>query len=127
MQWLAALGGFASAGFGIVALIFVIRNKGLALDAKSADTLRRAAEETAKTVTADFNEYRDRAEAKEARLVAELEHYENHELDDIEAEPNRPRRIERRRNWVRAVLSKASNPAGDDGDRGVSEDAPTKP
>ena len=127
MQLLAILGGAGTAGFALAALIFVVRNKGLALDARQADTLRKAAEAALKVGTKEFDDYRDRAEAKEARLVAELERYENQELDGIEKEPDRKVRIRRRRDWVRGVLSKASSPTGDDSGGRVSEDTPTEP
>jgi len=98
LAWAAAVAGLSTVGLSITVVIFAIRNSGLAIDAHRADMLRKAAEAALKVGTKEFDDYRDRAEAKEARLVAELERYENQELDAIEAEPNRPRRIERRRN-----------------------------
>ncbi len=127
MEFLAALGGFTTAAGIITALVFAIRNKGLALDAKEADLARQVAETALKVGTREFENYRLRAEAKEAQLVTELERYENEELDGIEKEPNRAVRIRRRRDWVRGVLSKATNPTGNDSGRRVREDATTKP
>ena len=127
MEFLAALGGFTTAAGIITALVFAIRNKGLALDAKEADLARQVAETALKVGKREFDNYRLRAEAKEAQLVTELERYENEELDGIEKEPNRAVRIRRRRDWVRGVLSKATNPTGNDSGRRVREDATTKP
>ena len=115
LAWLAIAGGVASAGLGIAVALLGIRNGGLKADARHADTLRKAAEAALKVNTTNFDDYRMRAESKEASLVAQLEHYENHELDAIEEEPNRVVRIERRRSWVAGVLSEASNLASDDG------------
>lgn len=127
MSILEILGGLGTLGFATTTVVFVIRNKGLAIDRNDADTARKVAEAALKVGTKEFDDYRDRAEAKEARLVAELERYESQELDGIEKEPDRKVRIRRRRDWVRGVLSKASSPTGDDSDRGVREDAPTEP
>jgi hypothetical protein len=122
VEWLALLGGLTSAALGVTVALLGIRNGGLKADARHADTLRKAAEAALKVGTTEFDDYRKRAELREANLVAELEHYENEELDAIEAEPDRPRRIERRRNWVRSVLSKASSPTSDDSEDGVREE-----
>ena len=122
MEWLALLGGLTSAALGVTVALLGIRNGGLKADARHADTLRKAAEAALKVGTKEFDDYRLRAESIQAKLVSELEHYENQELDAIEAEPDRPRRIERRRNWVRSVLSQASPPTGGDGEDGVRED-----
>ena len=122
MEWLAIIGGLAAGGLGIAVALLGIRNGALKADAREADGLRKAAEAALKVGTKAFDDYRLRAEANEARLVAELENYENHELDAIEAEPSRPRRIKRRRDWVRSVLSKASAATSDDDSDGVRED-----
>ena len=69
---------------------------------------RRAAEAATKVATAQLAETISRARAKEEALIRKLEHYENHELDAIESEPNRAKRISRRRDWISSVLSEAT-------------------
>lgn len=123
MDYLAAIASLASVGLGIAVAILGIRNGGLRADARHADTLRKAAEGSLHKVADEFDDYRDRAESKEARLVAELEHYENHALDGIENEPNREVRIRRRRDWVRSLLSQTSTTTGDNSDSGMRDDS----
>ena len=123
IEVLAAVAGLASAGLGITVAIMGIRNGGLKADAREADQDRKAAEAALMVAAKEFDDYRLRAESKEALLVKELEHYENQELAAIEAEPDQVVRIRRRRRLVGGVLSEAFTPAGDDSDPGVPEDS----
>lgn len=124
-SYLAIAGGMSAAGMGMMLAIYAVRNSGLKAEAKEDRLLRVAAEVNLEMSTAQFNAYRARAEVKEARLVAELEHYENQELDNIETEPDRPKRIKRRRDWVRDILSRAKSPSGDNDSRGVRKETAT--
>ena len=127
MNILAIIGGAGSIGFAITAVVLAIRNGGLKVDANTADTLRKAAEKLATKTTKNFDAYRKRSEEMVAGLVKELENYENEELDAIEEEPDRDRRIARRRSWVRGVLSKAPSPTSDDSGDGVREEETPDP
>lgn len=122
MAYLAIAGSMSAAGMGMMLAIYAVRNSGLKAEAKEDRLLRVAAEVNLEMSAAEFNAYRARAEVKEARLVAELEHYESQELDNIESEPDRPKRIKRRRDWVRDILSRAQSPSGDNGSDGVRQD-----
>lgn len=119
LAWFAAAGGVSSVGLGLIVWIMKIRLDGLHDDAKRLTTARKVAEAALKVAVRDFDEYRARAESKEAQLISELERYENQELDGIEKEPDRTVRIARRRQWVAGVLSQASNPTSNDGSGGV--------
>ena len=123
MNYLAALGGLTTVGLALAVWALRVRMDGLRGNLRAAYSERNAAEAALKIGTKEFDDYRMRAEAMQAKLVSELERYENEELDAIESEPDRPRRIERRRNWVRSVLSKASPPTGDDSEDGVREES----
>ena len=106
-SYFAIAGWMSAAGMGMMLAIYAVRNSGLKAEVKEAKLLRVAAEVSLEMTSGQFDSYRARAEAKEARLVEELENYENHELEDIKAEPDSAKRVKRRRDWVRDVLSKA--------------------
>ncbi len=124
-SYFAIAGWMSAAGMGMMLAIYAVRNSGLKAEAKEDRLLRVATEVKLEELSGNFNAYRARAEVKEARLVEELEHYENQELDNIDAEPDRPKRIKRRRDWVRDILSKAKSPSGDNGSDGVRQDPPS--
>lgn len=114
LAWLATAGGVSTLGLGIVVWALKLRLGGLHSENKRLILDRKTAEAALKVATTEFDQYRGRAEAKEASLILELERYENQELDGIEKEPDRAVRIARRRQWVASVLSKASpNTSGD--------------
>ncbi len=115
MDVLAAIGGVSTLAMAIVAWALWQRSKGLKSEIESEQILRVIAEDKLTDATKEFDDYRSRAKAKETSLVLQLEHYENHELDAIEEEPNRNVRIARRRSWVASVLSQASATSDDDG------------
>lgn len=125
MEFLAALGGIVSAGLGITIAVMGLRMSRLKTDAASADKARKVAEASLKVNTTKFDDYRSRAEATKAELVAELERFQKERLDGIEKEPDRSTRIRLRHSWISGVLSKASNLAGDDGGDGMHEEGPT--
>ena len=108
LSWLATTGGVASFALGLTVWVMKLRIDGLHLEVKGLVRSKKTAEAALKVATTEFDQYRGRAEAKEASLLQELERYENQELDGIEAEPDRAVRIARRRQWVSGVLSKAS-------------------
>lgn len=107
LVWIATAGGITSAGMAIVVAILALRNSGLRLDVRRTETLQRAAEAALKLSGRELSEYKQRSESAMAVLVDRLEYYERHELDAIEEEPDRDRRIQRRRDWVRDILSRA--------------------
>lgn len=125
MSVLEVIGAIGSVGFGTTAIVLALRNGGLRSEITRADSLREKAENDLKATTAEYDTYRERAEQQLHLLQEELEHFENHELDAIEEEPDRTKRIERRRSWVRSLLSKAPSSPRDDGEAGMREDSPT--
>jgi len=124
---LAIVGMAGTLGLGITSVVLAIRCGGLKVDANKADTLRKTAEDKLKDVSKKADAYRKATEEQLALLQKELEYFEDHELDAIEAEPDRDKRIARRRGWVRGVLSKAPSPASDDSGNGVREDETPNP
>jgi hypothetical protein len=107
LGYAAITGGLFSVGLGVTVWILRLRMKGLNLEVEIANGQRDKIGAALEANAANFTEYRVRTQKEKAMLVAELEHYENRELDAIEEEPDRKVRIRRRRSWVAGVLSKA--------------------
>lgn len=122
----AVIGSAGTVGLAIACVVFAVRNGGLRAELVRADMLRKTAEGALKDSEKEFTEYRERTEQQLKDLNDELERFENHELDAIEEEPNRVRRIERRRSWVLGVLSKTRASANSEDPEGVREDPTPK-
>ena len=108
MSYLAAFGGLTSVGLLAGLVIMKLRMDGLYAEARLSRKNRLVAVAAMEATATEYKKFRDRSEAKEATLLLKLEHYENHELDAIEKEPNRDVRIRRRRDWISSVLSEAT-------------------
>lgn len=122
---LAIIGGVGSIGFALTCVVLAIRNGGLKADAKDADTKRKIAEKTLIEKTAEYKDFKQRAQKQIVDLMEEIDELEDQETRVIASIKDPDTRRARRKSRVLRLLSEASNIEGGNDKRRVSDKSST--
>lgn len=117
LGYIAAVGGLASFGLLIGVFVMKLRIDGLHRKVRKANRGEDVAIAALKVSVKEQADFKMKSDAVRARLRAELERYEDEELDEIESTEEMQARIARRRAFISRMFSETS-----DGDSGDSDD-----